>query len=156
MNDQQDVGLTRCRADRSTHNRSPRHGFTLVEVIIAGSIIGVVFLATIPLLAHVRTVRLEADRRSIAWHEAANVMEQLAAKAQREPLTSAAATGLTLSPAADRLPDAALEIALDPTPTSDAPMFGTRVDVSIGWTTDVGEDAVPVTLSAWLPTKEGD
>ena len=156
MNDQQDVGLTRCRADRSTQDRLSRHGFTLVEVIIAGSIIGVVFLATIPLLAHVRTVRQEADRRSIAWHEAANVMEQLAAKAQREPLTSAAVTGLTLSPAADRLPDAALEIALDTTPTADAPLSGTRVDVSIGWTTDVGEDAVPVTLSAWLPTKEVD
>ena len=140
----------------SVHARRTRTGFTLMEVVVAGSIVGVVFLATLPLLAHVRAIRQEADRRSIAWQEAANLMEQIAVTSMREPLTPESVSGLTLGRASEALPDAALTVAVGPAPTVADRLPAVRADVTIAWTNDVGENAEPVSLSAWFPAQEVD
>ena len=123
-----------------------------MEAIVASSIVAVVFLVTIPLLAHVRTIRSEADRRGVAWQEAANVMEQVALLARQGSVHPRATAQLTLSTASDTLPGAELHISIDPDP---GPLPKSRVTVTVLWQTDLGEHAVPVTLVGWFPQEEG-
>lgn len=124
-----------------------------MEVIVAAGVIGTLFLVTIPLLSQIRTVRQEAERRMIAGEETANIMEAVAALAGDGELNRDALEGLTLSPAAERLPDAALELELA---TAEAPLSGQRVTVRVSWTSDAGDPATPATLTAWFPTEGGE
>jgi type II secretory pathway pseudopilin PulG len=131
---------------------SPRGGFTLTEVVAAAGIISTLFVVAVPLLAHVRQVRKEADDRLIALNEAASALETLALAASRSELTARMADGLELSPAARRLADPRLSIEMsDGTPSP----LGRRVTVSVRWDGDSGEPARPMVLSAWFAA-EGD
>jgi len=130
-----------------------RRGFTLMEVIVAAGVIGALFLVTIPLLSQIRTVRQEAERRMIAGEETANLMEAVAALARQGPLTDAALDGLTLSSAAERLPDASLEVERAP---AEAPFSAQRVTVRVAWTSETGRPADPIALTAWFPTEAGE
>jgi hypothetical protein len=84
----------------------------------------------------------------IAQQEAANVMETIAARVMQSELSQSVVDSLSLSPAAERLPDAALAITLD---EATDPLPGRRVTVRVTWTTETGTTAPPAELSAWFP-----
>lgn len=130
-----------------------RGGFTLMEVLVAAAVIGSLFLVTIPLLSRIRAVRQEAERRMLAGQETANLMEAVAALAQQGELTREALDGLMLSSAAERLPDAAVDVEMAP---AEAPFFGRQITVTVTWTSDAGPPAVATSLTAWFPEAGGE
>ncbi|MEZ6146513.1 MAG: prepilin-type N-terminal cleavage/methylation domain-containing protein [Planctomycetaceae bacterium] len=68
---------------------SHRYGFTMLELTVAASLLGMVFVVTLPLLKHVRVSRDAAQQRFVAQQEVANLMEQIAAPAlghRRSPM----------------------------------------------------------------------
>lgn len=132
----------------TSRGATDREAFTLVEVVASAAVISVLFAVMIPLLQHVRVLRQHAEHETIAVLEAGNVMEQVAAAAAASELTLQFLEGLELSPAAERLPSASLTVS---TSEAAAPLFDTRVSVSVGWIRESGEMAAPATVIAWFP-----
>lgn len=122
-----------------------RSGFTLVELSAAAGLLGTVFLVTLPLLKHVRTSRDASHQQFIAQQEAANIMERLAI----DPSSEAIDESLSVSPeATTHLPDADVSVTRQSTENGLQ-----RVTVTLSWTNEADEPAVPVTLTAWFPVK---
>jgi type II secretory pathway pseudopilin PulG len=124
----------------------------MVELTVAAGLLGMVFLAAIPLLGRVRETREDAQQRFLAVQEAANAMEQLALDAADGAVPNAAGKGLAVSAEArDLLP----EVTVEATSREEADDVGSvRVTVTVAWTNDAGEPADPVTLDAWLPVRK--
>ena len=132
-----------------------RHGFTLIELAASCAVIGVVFLMTIPLLSQIRQTQRESARSRIAQRVVANVMERVA-------LQSASANGLSATLddlqqldiatlGGNGLPDARLDVQSQ---SDDGPLSGTRVTVTLDWTSDNGRSHSE-SLTAWWPQEEG-
>ncbi len=126
------------------NSTSNRGGFTMLELTVAATLLGTVFVVTLPLLKHVRVSRDAAQQQFIAQQEAANLMEQLAVNGSSD----AADDAITISPeAASHLHDADVTITREPEHINLQ-----RVTVAVSWTNDSGERPVPVKLTAWFPT----
>lgn len=118
----------------------------MMELTVAATLLGTVFVVTLPLLKHVRISRDAAQQQFIAQQEAANLMEQLAAGHASEE----AGDSITLSSeAASLLTDADFTITREPTASNLQ-----RVTVVVSWTNDAGERPRPATLTAWFPDPE--
>ncbi|MCA9024721.1 MAG: type II secretion system protein [Planctomycetaceae bacterium] len=125
---------------------SHRYGFTMLELTVAASLLGMVFVVTLPLLKHVRVSRDAAQQRFVAQQEVANLMEQIAA------LGASAITdeSLTISPeAASHLHDAQVAIAREPAEDNLQ-----QVTISLTWSDDAGQPVAPASLTAWFPVSE--
>lgn len=124
----------------------------MIELTVAAGVLGTVFLVTIPLLSRVRDTREQSQRRFIAQQEAANVLERLAARLADRPADDAVRESAAASPEArSLLPDVEIQV----TPSDQADDAGlVRVTVAVSWLDDVGQQAAPVTLDAWLPLME--
>jgi hypothetical protein len=123
-----------------------RRGAMLLEMIVAGSLLGTLLVICAQLLAAAAAGRLAADQRQCALAELANVMERVAARPWSE-LTDAAVAKEQLSPSAvSQLPAAelALEIATEPN-DSDAK----RITIRLGWQDRAGQRPGPLTLTTW-------
>jgi type II secretory pathway pseudopilin PulG len=124
----------------------------MVELTVAAGLLGMVFLAAIPLLGRVRETREDAQQRFLALQEASNAMEQLALDVADGAVPDDAGKALSVSAEArDLLPDVSLEATSREEP-DDAGCV--RVTVTVSWANDAGEPAVPVTLDAWLPVRK--
>ncbi|MCA9112416.1 MAG: type II secretion system protein [Planctomycetaceae bacterium] len=127
---------------------SHRNGFTMLELTVAASLLGMVFVVTLPLLKHVRVSRDAAQQRFVAQQEVANLMEQIAA-----PATEASGVtdeSLTISPeAASHLHDAQVAIAREPAEDNLQ-----QVTISLTWSDDAGQPVAPASLTAWFPVSE--
>ncbi len=95
--------------------KKKRGGFTITETLVAGIILATAFTVAMQMLIAASTQRKALDVRQIALIEAGNVMERLVT----EPWSKLDATELgkwKLGPqAALALPDAKLEIQIEPT-----------------------------------------
>jgi type II secretory pathway pseudopilin PulG len=120
--------------------------FTLIEVIVAVTLLGAGLVLTCEVLHWTSLLRRENERRQCAMQEAANALERIRGWSWQE-LVAEQPPELALSESALRqLPqgDLQLEIAADPD-DSDA----RRIAVEVSWQLRDGQPAAPVRLIAW-------
>jgi prepilin-type N-terminal cleavage/methylation domain-containing protein len=140
-----------------------RRGFSIIEMIIAGTILAVLMTISLQMMAVSTRQRQAAQDRLAANQEAANAMERLAALPW-ERLTPEGVAGVKLPedapPEGDRpaagaasqspraLPGATLDVAIaDAPPEADA-LPARRVTVAIEWL-DRGGSRARTELVAW-------
>lgn len=135
-----------------------RRGAMMVELATAAALVGALLTVCLQLFSAAATARRAADQRQCVIVEAANILEEIAARPWSD-LTTATLAKITLSPMfSNRLPSATLKIEVD-SPTKDA--NEKRIDVSIGWHDTVGQAVAPVRVTTWryklsddLPSKK--
>lgn len=124
-----------------------RRGFTVVELLSALVLIGVVFTVSISLLLAVAHERRFAQQRQFAMQHAANLLERSTARGWAgladgpQPIEPAHADLTDLLPELDR--------RIDVTSTSED-FDARRVTVSIRWKNRTGQFVAPIRLTAWV------
>ncbi len=133
--------------DQTAHDAGGRGGYSLVEMVVAGIVLGVVMTVSLQLLAATSRQQRYAERRQLAAEELANLMERLSA-APYETLDGAAQESWTLSDAVTaHLRDA--ELGIDIQSTGDD-LGGKQISLSLRWR-DAGDVMVtPVRLTTWV------
>ncbi|MEN6448913.1 MAG: type II secretion system protein [Thermoguttaceae bacterium] len=151
-----------------------RRGMTLIELIVAATILGTLLVVCLQLLTATAAMRRSLDQRQLATIELGNVLERLATRRWTE-LTPAAATAERVSESvAERLPKAELKVVLteltepapgdraahsQPAPQSarsqPAPLPAKRITASIRWQDSAGVYLPPVTVTTWRYWKDG-
>ncbi len=81
-------------ADSQKQSDRRRSGFTIIELLVALSLLATLLLTTIPFLNHFHQQRLQADQRQYAQQLAANVMERLATETSWESLNENLIAGI--------------------------------------------------------------
>jgi hypothetical protein len=130
----------------------------LLEVIVAGSLLGTLLLICLQLLGAAADQHRAADVRQCAILELGNVVEQVMARPWAE-LTEAAAGQEKLAPSAQRqLPGAELKIAVV---TEAKDPSAKRVTATLRWQDAKGKYVAPLSVTTWkykiadgLPEKE--
>lgn len=132
--------------DRHRRSRTSRTAFTLIEMLLALMLLGVLFSVFVPLLLTVAHERRDAVREQVALQHAANVLEEVTLRtweALQEPLT-----GPELP--ADQQP---LLPNFEQTVTADT-MEGTpttrRITVKVSWKHRSGQRTQPLLLHGWV------
>ena len=116
-----------------------RAGVSLLEVVIALGLLGVITVSITQLSMRVHRYRRNSDQRRVALREAANLMEMLHAKVEQKD-------SLKLSTeVVQALPKARLRITVDPEREGKAQ----RLAIEIRWKDTSGLDVTPVILVAW-------
>ena len=122
-----------------------RSGSLLVELLVAGALLGVVTAAVIPTLAWIVRQRKFNHERQAAILEVGNVMERLMTLDWNE-LTSERAAQVKLSePVENQLADPRLTVTVD---TEDD--AAKHVLIELSWQIGPGRAAPPVRLAAWV------
>jgi type II secretory pathway pseudopilin PulG len=135
-----------CRRNVGPQSRH-RVGFTLVETLVALSLLLAALATTVPLLLRHARLLAESRREAVAIEGLANAAARLAAAtiADRDAWLAAPEPGAVLREA---LPGARLEAARSAT------RLGDRVVLRLFWS-DPGRHAHPLTLAVWLPPAAG-
>ena len=126
-----------------THKQSPRAGFSLIELFVAGILLAAMFSAIGSTVYWIQRAQRTTEQQQFAMLELSNLMEQVFVQAELP--TSESLSRLSLSSSAqDLLPDATL--------TSE--MTGTGIDrkltLMLTWTDAAGQTVRPTQLVAWL------
>jgi prepilin-type N-terminal cleavage/methylation domain-containing protein len=123
-----------------------RRGFTLMELIAAGVLLGVLLLVCAQVWGVTAAQHRGIQNRQTALRAAANLMERLTTRSW-DQLTTAGSADLQLSPATlDMLPDARLEVRIDEPAEGES---GKRIAVSVRWPDRDGRPEQSVRLVAW-------
>lgn len=123
-----------------------RRGTTILELAVAGALIGALLVVCLQLLAATAAGRRAADQQQCAILELDNVMERVVARPWAE-LTTAALAAEQLSPWAERqLPGA--ELKLKVSNVADEP-DAKRITAALSWRDRSGQMREPMTLSTW-------
>jgi Tfp pilus assembly protein PilV len=130
------------------HTAKPRRAaFTLLELIVAATLLSVVVLTFAPLMGWVSSQQHTVFERQMAMEEVENLAEQITVRPWDE-VTPESLAMLTVSDACRRqLSDCRLEVAL--VEVADAPV-SKRVTISLVWKDRAGRDVSPVRLTTWL------
>ena len=131
--------------------RPNRRGFSMMEIIVAAGLLGVVVLVTVPSLRWVSAGRLAAAQRQLASQELANVMERLLTREPSALTPEAVATEELSAEAKARLPGGELRVTV--TATDDSPP-ARRVTAELRWNDATGQSMVPIRLTAWKYQRE--
>jgi prepilin-type N-terminal cleavage/methylation domain-containing protein len=118
-------------------------GFTLVENVVAVSLLAVLFSLTGGLIVRVR----QADRITAERQTALAVVENLMERAATLAKSGGDVRGLTLARDDSMLQNSRL--AMEVGAADDAGM--SPVTIQIAWTNAAGQETAPVSLTAWLP-----
>jgi Tfp pilus assembly protein PilV len=131
-----------------------RRGMTLMELAVAGVLLGTLLVVCLKLLVATAAVRKSVQQRQLAVIEVGNVMERLATRRWAE-LTPRAAAAVRLSATArQRLPGAELKVEVidvaagwqaAPLPSPPAK----RISVSLRWQDQTGQYLPPLTVTTW-------
>jgi Tfp pilus assembly protein PilE len=126
--------------------KTVRRGMTLVELAVAGALLGTLLVVCLQLLAATAEQRRSVDQRQLAVLEVENAMERLAARPWTD-LTPQAVAPPQLSPSArNRLPGA--EWKIEVTAPSNEPL-AKRIAVSLRWQDHAGQFVKPVRIVTW-------
>jgi Tfp pilus assembly protein PilE len=126
--------------------KTTRRGATMLEMLVAGAMLGTLLAVSLQLYSAVAAQRRAAARRGAASLELANVMERVAARPWRE-LTAAALAAERLSPSASaQLPGAELKIEVF-TPAGDPE--AKRLTATVRWQDRDGRPPEPLRLTTW-------
>ncbi len=135
------------------HPTTARHRGAIVhEAAIAIVLAGVILTSVVQVLALSADVARSHQQRMTATHEAANLMEQLMARAW-EQLTPETAASIELSDSCQTLlPNA--QLAIDVVAVGDG---GKRLNIEIAWQKAIDTPAASIHLVAWkYPRRETD
>lgn len=128
---------------------SSRPGTLLLELLVAGALLGIVMSATIPTLGWLVRQRKFNQERQAAILEVGNLMERLTMLDWND-LTSERAAQFQLSePLEKRLSEPRLTVVVE---TEDD--AAKRVLIRLSWQIGPGRAAPPVWLTAWVYRKE--
>jgi type II secretory pathway pseudopilin PulG len=123
-----------------------RRGMMMVELAVAGVLVGTLLVVGLQLLSAAMAQRRVADQRQCALLELGNLMEQIAARPWTE-LTTAALARERLSPSAvAQLPGAELKIEVS-APAHEP--HAKRLTAALRWQGRSGQLLPPVTLTTW-------
>ncbi len=142
--------MVRCLSvpDRFQSVASPRRGgFTLVELMLALSLLGLFFAVFTPLLMSVARERRESAREQVAWQQAQNLLEELTHRPWNDVTSTAELPPLTTAEMAF-LPGYQQQLVVTEIP---GPPQCKRVTVSVSW--KIRSDAATarvLTLSGWV------
>lgn len=126
-----------------------RHGFTLLELSVAGFLLAAAMIVTLQTLGWIVQERRAVERRERARQEVANVMEHLAAQ-DWDLITPSAVAAVALAPDAQKaLPSAELELMVE-TDESEAK----KLSIALRWRNHAGEFESPVIVTTWLFRRE--
>lgn len=124
-----------------------RGGFTLVELIVAGVVLGAVMTLTMQLLAAVTRQHQEAQRRQLAMIELENVLERITAGNFEQVTAEVMAEIHPSDEIARRLPSCELSVSLH---EPGGPPAAKRITVSMRWLNRQGQFVAPVRLVTWV------
>ncbi len=125
----------------------PRRGMTLVEVIVAGVLIGTVMSVALPTLGWIGQQRRASLERQEAIAEVANIMERITVEPWERITTENVRTIKLADDTERQLPEAKLTIAVSSKPPApDAK----RIAVELTWKNRAGRRVAPVRLVAWV------
>jgi len=123
-----------------------RDGFTLVELMIAGLLLGAVMLVTIPTMHRIAWEHRAAVKRQIAVEEVSNLMERFTARTWNQ-IDNDAAKRVTISDSTRRqLADATPTVSVHSGPEPDSK----RITMTLTWTGRFARVNAPVRLTAWV------
>lgn len=132
-------------SDRSSSGE--RAGFSLVELMVASLLLGVVIATVTPLLLWSGAERRAAEQRQLAAEHLANLMEELTARPWNDIAADSPAAN-ELPPELERvLPGAELETSVN---TTDDDPPAKRIRLSLRWKGRTGEYLPPTRLTAWV------
>jgi len=130
-----------------------RRGFTLIEILAAGALLGVALVVSLRLVQVTADQGRAVRQREVAVQETVNVMERLCARRWQE-LTPETARKVQLSAQArDTLPGGELKIEI--TPGAEQPE-SKRISVVVSWEDVPGRPNRPARLVAWRYRNAGD
>ncbi len=127
-------------------NAPLRHGFTLMEVVIAASMLAVLLTASVQMLRAISLHQRASERRAVALEGVQAVADQVA-NIPWQQLTAQNAQKATLpKPLDGYLPDAKLSVSLE---DAEAPVKSRRIHVELTWNGQDGQPVAPVQLTGW-------
>lgn len=128
-----------------TYPSSSRSGTLLVELMVAGALLGVVMAAAIPTLGWIVRQRKFNQERQAAILEVGNLMERLTALEWDELTPQRAAQFQLSEPVEGQLSEPRVTVTVDT--EEDA---AKRVLIQLSWQIGPGRAAPPVRLAAWV------
>ena len=124
-----------------------RGGFSLVELVVSGILLGIVMFVAVPTLDWAGKQHRETERRRQAMIEVANIMDRLTASGW-EQITDETGRKIVLAEHLRRhFPGAQLHIDVLPDPKRGDTK---RVSVRLSWKDSTGQLVTPVRLNAWV------
>ena len=124
-----------------------RRGSTLLELIVATALLGVVFATVAPVFSWLAAERRAADQTQLASLEVANVMERLA-QTPWETLSDVSTKNIALSESARKhLDEARLTVRVV---EETGPPAAKRVNVELTWRNRADQFVAPMRLTAWV------
>jgi hypothetical protein len=127
-----------------------RRGFTLLEVTVAGVLLGTVMAVSVPTLGWIVQQRRASLQRQEAIAEVANIMERITLGPWEQITTENVETIKLAGETGRQLPGAKLRIGVEKEPaTPDAK----RIAIELAWKNRAGRNDAPVRLTAWVYRK---
>ncbi len=126
---------------------SDRCGFTVVETIITGVLVGAIIIIALPTLHWIGLEQRHTSHRQLAMFEASNLLEQLSAKKWDELSPELAAAMRLSDEAAQQLPEAELQVTIEP---GKEPPEAKHLRVALFWKNRDKVARSSVQLSAWV------
>lgn len=126
--------------------KTTRHGSTLLEAIIAGTMLGALLIVSLQLCHAVAGQRRAANERQCATLELANLMDRVAARPWSELDNDELAKERLSAWAADQLPGAELKIDVS---MSTAAPNAKRIAAVLRWRDRSGALGAPLRLVTW-------
>jgi len=123
-----------------------RRGMTLLELVVAGALLGTILVVCLQLLAATAEQRRAADQRQLAVLEVENAMERLAARPWDELTPQAVATPQLSPSVRGRLPGAELKVEVTASP---AEPLAKRIAILLRWQDRSGQFTQPVRIVTW-------
>jgi prepilin-type N-terminal cleavage/methylation domain-containing protein len=131
---------------KSLANAPGRRGFTLMEVVIAASMLAMLLAASVQMLRAISLHQRATERRAVALEGVQAVADQVANIPWKQ-LTAENAQKVTLpKPLDEFLPGAKLSVSLDEAKT---PVESKRVHIDLTWNGPDGQPVAPIQLTSW-------
>jgi Tfp pilus assembly protein PilE len=128
------------------YDNMTRRGMMLIELVVAGALLGTLLVVCLQLISVAAARRRAADQQQYALLELGNIMERVTAQPWAA-LTPARVAQEKLSPSAERvLPGAELNIEVS---TMASEPNAKRVKVAIRWQDRSGQLGAPLTIATW-------
>jgi type II secretory pathway pseudopilin PulG len=136
------------------HSIAPHHkaGFTVVELVLALSLLAVFCTVFVPVLAAITRERKAVAQEQAALQHVANVLEDLTQRSYRELTSGPLDVANMPDHLRSLLTDAEQSLAVD-TVADNPPVV--RLTVSLRWRQSAQVWSRPVTLSAWVSAPAG-
>jgi len=129
-----------------------RDGFTVIELLAATALLGVVVVTFAPLMAWINAERQAAYQRQVALEEACNVLERISTAPWEAVDKERIETFEISSVGAKLLRDHRLVLSID----EKTEPVSKRLSLVLDWKSRSGERVAPVRLTTWLYAVEGN